>query len=104
MRIVIPEIYCEAINAIRHLYDVHGTGGYGHVVFDDGNYDFVRTCLNDARNETFKQLYDDAEDHEQVKMLSIKALESCESFSEDEVELCVVLYRALERGSLLRDL
>src|SRR5687768_10986710 len=104
MKITIPKKYAIAINCIRQLYDAHGAGGYGHVVFDDENYDFVRTCLNEARNETYKHLYDDVEDHEQVKSLSIKALEACESFSEDEVELCVVIYRALERENLIRDL
>jgi hypothetical protein len=84
MNIPIPEKYAKAITAIQDLYEHHGAGGYGHVVFDDGNHDSVEWCLNEAINATNANLYDDAEDHRLTRELSIKALEACKNFSEDE--------------------
>lgn len=95
MKIDIPIKYERAISAIQDLYEVHGAGGYGHIVFDDCNYDCVSGCLHDAIKSTYIGLYDDAEDHELTRTLSIKALELCKDFTEDEVEFCVVMYRAL---------
>lgn len=94
MTIDIPIKYEDAIYAIRELYDVHGVGGYGHLVFDDGNYDCVEACLKDAKEGNFVSHYDDLEEHDITQKASIKALEACLNFTEDEVEFCVIIYRA----------
>lgn len=94
MKIDIPIRLQRVIEAIQELYEVHSTGGYGHVVFDDGNYHCIKSCATDARNSVYRKYYDTEEEHEIVRKASIKALELCFSLSEDEIEFCVIMYRA----------
>lgn len=104
MTIDIPIRLQRVIESIQELYEVHPTGGYGHLVFDDGNYHCVKSCATDARNSVYRKFYDTEEEHEEVRKASIKALELCFVLLEDEIEFCVIMYRALRDELVLQNI
>jgi len=64
----------KALNLIKDLYKTKGgsVGGYGHIVFDDGNIEnsHIQWCINEANNN--KNKYNLSEE---TRIASIKALE-----------------------------
>jgi hypothetical protein len=73
----------EALQLIKELYNTcdGGVGGYGHIVFDDGNIEtnHVEWCIEEAKKGEYNY-------SEQTKLASIKALEVFLKLSEHERE------------------
>lgn len=73
----------EALQLIKELYSTSdgGVGGYGHIVFDDGNIEkgHIEWCIEEAR----KGEYDYSEE---TRLASIKALECFLKLTENERE------------------
>jgi len=73
----------EALQLIKELYNTNdgGVGGYGHIVFDDGNIEngHIEWCIEEAK----KGNYDYSEE---TRLASIKALEIFLKLTENERE------------------
>ena len=73
----------EALQFIKELYNTSdgGVGGYGHIVFDDGNIEngHIEWCIEEAK----KGKYDYSEE---TRLASIKALETFLKLTENERE------------------
>lgn len=78
----------EAKRYIQELYNTidGGVGGYGHIVFDDGNIEshFIFECLRNAYNKVNN---DDI--CEETRLASISALEMFLLLNEGERELAL---------------
>ena len=78
----------DARRLIQELYNTidGGVGGYGHIVFDDGNIDTsnIIFCLRNAYNKVHN---DDI--CEETRLASISALEMFLLLNEDERELAL---------------
>ncbi len=83
-----------ALRAVRDLYyHAEGVvGGYGHVVFDDHNFDCIQSCLTDIINDEYK---DSFEDNDGIKELSRISLLAFEKLSEDEMELIMLIRKGV---------
>lgn len=75
----------EALNAIKELYNTEDgcVGGYGHIVFDDGNIENrdIEWCIKDAKENKYKN-----DLSEETRLSSIKALELFLKLSKNERE------------------
>jgi len=64
----------EVLDLITKLYstDSGGVGGYGHIVFDDGNLEdeHIEWCIEEAKKGEYKDL------SEETRLASLKALEA----------------------------
>jgi hypothetical protein len=73
----------ETAQLIADLYktDGGGTGGYGHIVFDDENLgkEDILWCIEEAEK-------DEASHNEETRLASLKALNACLKLTEDELE------------------
>ena len=71
----------KALNLIKKLYNTSdgGAGGYGHIVFDDGNIEneHIRWCIAEAKKGEYGC-------SEETKLASIKALEYFLKLTENE--------------------
>lgn len=78
---VINDKVLLAVEYINELYEHPDgiTGGYGHIVFDDWNYDCVTGCIEDAEMKRYEENLD-----EECRQLSLKALRQFDALSEDE--------------------
>lgn len=81
-----------AVKAIKDLYthDECGVGGYGHLVFDDDNFDCIASCLADVASDSFKDSYDD---HDEVKRLSYNALKAFSLLNEIDQQIAIWIFR-----------
>lgn len=72
----------EVLGLITELYstDSGGVGGYGHIVFDDGNLEdeHVKWCIQEAKKG------EDIDYSEETRLASLKALEATLLLSETE--------------------
>jgi hypothetical protein len=75
----------EALKLIKELYntDDGGVGGYGHIVFDDGNIEKVNIewCIKEAKENKYKNNLS-----EETRLASIRALEFFLKLKDDERE------------------
>ncbi len=75
----------EALKLIKELYSTNdgSVGGYGHVVFDDGNIEnrHIECCIKEAKENKYK---DDLS--QETRLASIKALEYFLKLTENERE------------------
>lgn len=77
----------KALQLIKNLYNTNdgGVGGYGHIVFDDGNIENsnIEFCIKQAKENKYKN-----DLSEETREASIKALEfflKLTEFERDEV-------------------
>jgi hypothetical protein len=75
-----------ASRAFLKLYNhpESGLGGYGHIVFEDGNFDCVGACIQDCKLSNLEYLYP-----EEVRVLSLEALEAFSVLSEEEMQMAI---------------
>lgn len=77
-----------AKHLIRDVYESDGgsVGGYGHIVFSDGNVEdhFIESCIEDAMSGSFS---DDLSEDCRIK--SLIALLYFRNLSEEEREICL---------------
>jgi hypothetical protein len=75
----------EALRLIKELYNTNDgwVGGYGHIVFDDGNVEneHIEWCIKEAKENKYKKYLS-----EETRLSSIKALECFLQLSEKERE------------------
>ena len=75
----------EALRLIKELYNTNdgGVGGYGHIVFDDGNIEngYIEWCIKEAKENKYKK-----DLSEETRVASIKALEYFLQLTENERE------------------
>lgn len=73
----------EALQLIKELYNTNdgGVGGYGHIVFDDGNIEngHIEWCIEEAKKGEYSY-------SEETRLASIKALEFFLKLTENERE------------------
>lgn len=82
----------EIIDKIIDLYESEdgGAGGYGHIVFDDGNYDSIEGCIKDAEEGNLPFYNEDC------RQKSLIALKAVLPLSEDEIhEIMKIVYKRL---------
>ena len=73
----------EAMKLIKELYntDDGGVGGYGHIVFDDGNIEDgnIKWCIEESKQNKYNK-----DLSEETRLASLKALEFFLKLSENE--------------------
>jgi hypothetical protein len=73
----------EALKLIKELYNTNDgvAGGYGHIVFDDGNIENsnIEYCIEQAKKGNYNY-------SEETRLASIKALECFLKLSDNERE------------------
>jgi hypothetical protein len=75
-------MYKDFIIAINKVYELHGSGGYGHIVFDDFNVEDIN--LKYCMDEALKQ-------ENELATLCVDALLKLYPFSEEERNVIVRL-------------